>query len=118
MEPGIELGFIVAVSGPTRRPKEDGMATTGKFCRLCEQPATLEQRPTEKVMAVSGCDCGAFDIGETLWDFGIKDLTPDDRQLLSERIRRLRDAGGAVRVVPKDGQLTVEPAPSPALRAA
>jgi hypothetical protein len=104
------------VAGPRR--EESAMPTDEKYCRLCDQPALLEQRAPEKLMTVRGCACGTFEIGERLWDFGIKDLTPEDRQLLSERVRRVYDAGGAVRVVSREGHLTVDQAPTPTRRSA
>jgi hypothetical protein len=82
------------------------MAATGKFCRLCDQPATLRQQPGEDIMSVDGCACGRFEIPQAVWDHRIRTLTPDERMDLSRRIRQRRDAGQTARVVTTDGTVT------------
>jgi hypothetical protein len=83
---------VTDLAEQTRHRHAAGLPLGPLRCPVCEGPATLtDWRPRLDWMAVEDCPCGGFFVWTPLLDEGrLARLAPEDREILSQRLRHLR----------------------------
>ena len=74
-------------------------------CPVCAGPATLtDLRPHLNWLNIEDCPCNGFFVWTPLWDEGcLRQLMPEDRETLSERIRHLHGTESEAWLATRDG---------------
>ena len=88
-----------------RLAQGSGLTRQDDRCPVCGESATLtDWRPHVNWMTVEDCPCRGFFVWTPLLDEGrLSRLTPEDREILSQRLRHLRATESEAWITARDG---------------